>query len=208
MPSVMPGSRFDQTFVSGHAGPRWLVGRNTEASVQRRWSAGAPDYDALGARAEAGHRFTRRVTANAQVSWHDRRYRTRTLLDGPVMDLSLGGTWVVVPTVRADAGLGSFCRTRPSRLNSRCTVEAARGWSMPSSIAARMMLRTDRTGLSAFRATSRSATLRRFQRYRPSGPRRCPGTRRTAPQPKRGNAACRSRPCLRRRVPRRPRSGR
>ena len=80
------GSRFDQTFVSGHAGPRWLVGRNTEASVlasvQRRWSAGAPDYDALGARAEAGHRFTRRVTANAQVSWHDRRYRTRTLLCG------------------------------------------------------------------------------------------------------------------------------
>ena len=27
------GSRFDQTFVSGHAGPRWLMGRNTEASV-------------------------------------------------------------------------------------------------------------------------------------------------------------------------------
>ena len=53
------GSRFDQTFVSGHAGPRWLVGRNTEASVlasvQRRWSAGAPEYDALGARVEAGH---------------------------------------------------------------------------------------------------------------------------------------------------------
>ena len=59
------GSRFDQTFVSGHAGPRWLVGRNTEASVQRRWSAGAPDYDALGARAEAGHRFTRRVKASS-----------------------------------------------------------------------------------------------------------------------------------------------
>ena len=110
------GSRFDQTFVSGHAGPRWLVGRNTEASVlasvQRRWSAGAPDYDALGARAEAGHRFTRRVTANAQVSWHDRRYRTRTFLDGPVMGLPLGGTWVVAPMVRADAGLG-WGRERP-----------------------------------------------------------------------------------------------
>ena len=38
------GSRFDQMVVSGHAGPRWLLGRNTEASalasVQRRWSAG------------------------------------------------------------------------------------------------------------------------------------------------------------------------
>ena len=82
------------------------------ASVQRRWSAGAPDHDALGARVEAGHRFTRRVTANAQVSWHGRRYRTRTLLDGPVMDLSLGGNWVVAPTVRADAGLG-WGRERP-----------------------------------------------------------------------------------------------
>ena len=65
----------------------------------------APDYDALGARAEAGHRFTRRVTANAQVSWHDRRYRTRALLDRPVMDLSLGGTWVVAPTVRAGSAV-------------------------------------------------------------------------------------------------------
>ena len=34
------GSRFDQTFVSGHAGPRWLLGQTSEAnalaSVQRR----------------------------------------------------------------------------------------------------------------------------------------------------------------------------
>ena len=75
------GSRFDNTFVSGHAGPRWLVDRNTEASVlasvQRRWSASAPDYDSLGGRIEAGHRFSRRVTANARASWHDRRYPVR-----------------------------------------------------------------------------------------------------------------------------------
>ena len=110
------GSRFDQTFASGHAGPRWLVDRNTEASVlasvQRRWSASAPDYDALGGRIEAGHRFSRRVTANARASWHDRRYRTRTFLDGPVADVSLSGSWVVTPTVRANAALG-WGRERP-----------------------------------------------------------------------------------------------
>ena len=110
------GSRFDQTFVSGHVGPRWLVDRNTEASVlasvQRRWSASAPDYDTLGGRVEAGHRFSRRVTANARASWHDRRYRTRTFLDGPVADLSLSGTLVVTPTVRANAALG-WGRERP-----------------------------------------------------------------------------------------------
>ena len=111
-------SRFDQMFVSGHAGPRWLVGANTEASVlasaHRRWSADVPDYDALGGRIEAGHRFTRRVTASARASWHDRRYRTRMFLDGPAMDASLSGAWVVTPTVRADAALG-WGREQPER---------------------------------------------------------------------------------------------
>ena len=104
------GSRFDQTFVSGHAGPRWLIDRNAEASVlasaQRRWSAGAPDYDALGGRLEAGRRLTPRVTAHTRASWHDRDYRTRDEFDGPAMDVSLGGAWVVTPTVRADGALG------------------------------------------------------------------------------------------------------
>ena len=111
-------SRFDRMFVSGHAGPRWLVGANTEASVlasaHRRWSANVPDYDALGGRIEAGHRFTRRVTASARASWHDRRYRTRMFLDGPAMDASLSGAWVVTPTVRADAALG-WGREQPER---------------------------------------------------------------------------------------------
>ena len=112
------GRRFDQMFVSGHAGPRWLVGANTEASVlasaHRRWSANVPDYDALGGRIEAGHRFTRRVTASARASWHDRRYRTRMFLDGPVMAASLSGAWVVTPTVRADVALG-WAREQPER---------------------------------------------------------------------------------------------
>ena len=112
------GSRFDQAFVSGHAGPRWLVGANTEASVlasaHRRWSANLPDYDALGGRIEAGHRFTRRVTASARASWHDRRYRTRMFLDGPAMAASLSGAWVVTPTVRADTALG-WGREQPER---------------------------------------------------------------------------------------------
>ena len=104
------GSRFDQTFLSAHAGPRWLISRRSEASLlasaQRRWSATAPDHDALGARLEARHRLTRRMTANLRASWHDRSYRTRTYLDGPVVDASLGGTVVVSPTVRADAAAG------------------------------------------------------------------------------------------------------
>ena len=104
------GSRFDQTFVSVHGGPRWLVGANAEASalasVQRRWTAGDQLYDALGARLEAGRRVSRRITTSAWASVHDRRYRTQTFLDGPVTDINLNGSWVVSSTVRADAALG------------------------------------------------------------------------------------------------------
>ena len=118
------GDKFDQLVVSGHAGPRWLAGKNTEvsllASARRRWTANEPNHDDLGLRAEAGHRFTRRVTANARASWHDRRYRTRTSLDGPVVDLSLGGAWVITPTLRADAAAG-YGRERPETERYRHT---------------------------------------------------------------------------------------
>ena len=103
------GGRFDQMFVAGHVGPRWLVGRNTEASllgsVQRRWYGNDRDFDAFGVRAEAGHRFARGLTAHARVSWHDRKYR-RDFLDGPVVDASLGGSWVVTPVVRTSVAAG------------------------------------------------------------------------------------------------------
>ena len=108
--------RFDRLFLSGHAGPRWLVDRNTEvsllASVRRRWMANVPDHDDLGLRVEAGHRFTGRVTANAQAAWHDRGYRARKHLDGPVADFSLAGSWVIAPTLRANSAVG-YGRERP-----------------------------------------------------------------------------------------------
>ena len=104
------GSRFDQTFVSVHGGPRWLVGAFAEASllasVQRRWMGGDQLYDALGVRFETGRRISRRVMANAWASLHGRSYRTQAYLDGPVADITLGGAWIVSPTVRADAALG------------------------------------------------------------------------------------------------------
>ena len=74
-------------------------------SVQRRWYGNDRDFDAFGVRAEAGHRFTRGITAHARASWHDRDYR-RDFLDGPVVDASLSGSWVVLPTVRAEGAAG------------------------------------------------------------------------------------------------------
>ena len=104
------GGAFDQTYLSLHAGPRVLVGGNAEASVlasaRQRWLGSVPDHREAGVRLEAAHRFGRRLTAHAQGSWHDRRYRDRTFLDGPVLDVSVGGAWVATPIVRVDGAAG------------------------------------------------------------------------------------------------------
>ena len=109
-------SQFDQLFLAGHLGPRWLLDRDTElsvmASTRQSWLGTAPDHRDLGARFEAGHRVSSRVTVSGQASWHKRRYRTRTHLDGPVLDASLRGDWVIMPTVRAELSVG-YGRDRP-----------------------------------------------------------------------------------------------
>ncbi len=116
------GGKFDKMLVSLHAGPRVLASRTTEFSVlgnwRHRWSANEPDYFDLGGQLSAGHRLTRRLTANGRASWHDRRYRTRKFLDGPVRNLSLGAGWVLAPTVRLNATAG-YGRDRPESLKYR-----------------------------------------------------------------------------------------
>ncbi len=109
-------SVFDQHVVALHLGPRWLLGAATDGSlltsIRQRWTGTAPDYRDLGGRLEVGHRFDPRLTAFARASWHDRRYRTRTRLDGPVWDAILRGAWVVTPTVRTDLSVG-YAQQRP-----------------------------------------------------------------------------------------------
>ncbi len=116
------GGKFDRMLLSGHMGPRVLATRGTEFSVlgdwRYQWTANEPDYFDVGGRLLARHRLGRRVTLNGRASWHQRRYRTRKSLDGPVRSISLGGAWVVTPTVRFDltAGLGG---DRPESVSNR-----------------------------------------------------------------------------------------
>ena len=116
------GSRFDEAFVSVHLGPRILLDESTEASLlataSQRWAGTVKDQHALGGRLEVGHRVNRSVTVNGRVAWEDRHYRTRTILDGPALDVSLGGSYVVTPTVRADVSAG-YGRERPERMRER-----------------------------------------------------------------------------------------
>ena len=58
------------------------------------------------------------MTVFASTSWHERRYRTQSHLDGPVIDASLRGSWVVMPTVRADLSAG-FGRERTEQERAR-----------------------------------------------------------------------------------------
>ena len=110
------GSKFDQTSVSVHAGPRWLVDKDTEVSLvgtaRRRWTGTSPSNDDLGARVEAGHRLTPRIRVNGRASWYRRDHRTRDFLDGPILDFTLGGSWVILPILRADGAAG-YASERP-----------------------------------------------------------------------------------------------
>ncbi len=105
-----PGSMFDQTFLSVHAGPRWLMTRNTTVSLvadaRQRWLATSPYYLDLGARTEVRHRLNRRVSLTGRASWYDREYRKQDLLDGSVFDFSLNGSWIVTPILQANAAIG------------------------------------------------------------------------------------------------------
>ena len=116
------GRRFDSTTLSVHAGPRWLVDPRTEASVlasaRRHWAGTSIEHDAVGARIEARRRLAPRVAANARASWHQRDYRDIADLDGPVVDVSVGGTWTISPILQANSSIG-YARERPDRLNRR-----------------------------------------------------------------------------------------
>ena len=116
------GSRFDEAFVSVHLGPRVLIDRATETSLlataSQRWAGTVKDHHALGGRIEVGHRINRALTLNGRAAWQGRRYRAGSALDGPTANISLGGTWVITPTVRADASVG-YRQERPRRMRER-----------------------------------------------------------------------------------------
>ena len=118
-------SAFDTMTLAGHVGPRWLIGRASEASLLlsglHHWTGSGieePSHHDIGARVEGRHRLDRRTTVNARLARHERRYDKRTHLDGPVTDVSLGVGWVASPTMRVDAGVG-WGKERPERERER-----------------------------------------------------------------------------------------
>ena len=134
-------SEFDTMTVSGHVGPRWLIGRTSEVSLLltglHHWTGSGledPSHHDIGLRVEGRHRLNQRTTATARVSRHERRYDKQDFRDGPTTDLSLGVGWVASPTLRIDAGLGwsreraELERFRNSRRWVRLGATAALPW--------------------------------------------------------------------------------
>ena len=101
---------FDRMSVAAHFGPRWLISRNTEASllasVRLSWLSDVPDNRDLGLRFEGRHRLNRRLSTSLNASWHDRRYPGRDWLNGPVVDLASGIGWAATPTIRLNGAGG------------------------------------------------------------------------------------------------------
>ena len=68
---------FDRMTLSAHLGPRWLIGRLSEASAlasaRRSWLSDEEDWRDLGVRVEGRHRLGRRTTAHLNASRHERR---------------------------------------------------------------------------------------------------------------------------------------
>ena len=104
------GNRFDQTFLAGYVGPRWLLSRNTEmsllASASQRWWGGSPfNYD-VGARLEVEHRLLPGLRLSGRAAWQDRTNQQQKFLEGPLMVFSLGANYVLFPTVQVNALVG------------------------------------------------------------------------------------------------------
>ncbi len=106
-------SAFDQLTVSGHVGPRRLIGRGSEVSLLltglHHWTGSGlsePSHHDIGLRVEGRHRLTPRTILTARVSRAERRHDRERYRDGPIADVSLGAGWVASSTLRIDAGLG------------------------------------------------------------------------------------------------------
>jgi len=104
------GGQFDQTFLSGFAGPRWLFSRDTElsllATASQRWWGGSPfNYD-FGARLEVEHRVYAGLRLSGRAQWVDRKFQQQKFLEGPLMVFSLGANYVLFPTVQVNGLLG------------------------------------------------------------------------------------------------------
>ena len=120
---------FNRMQISLHAGPRWFIGRNAEASLlasrRQQWSADKPVYVENGIRIESAQRLSAQWLAIERASWHERRYKHSKHLDGPRWSFSLEGRWQATPALSVSLTAG-YAEKKPSLRSHRSTRPWAR----------------------------------------------------------------------------------
>ena len=167
------GHEFDQTYLRLRSGPRWLISKRSEASLQglagKRWVARNRHSDDFGVRFAAHHQLNRRLGFNAQVSWEKTRLRQARGLDDTEVEYELGGVYRFSPLVRARAGFGfshqrreDGLRIRERRANIGLDVILSKGWSVGGSLSVLQRRHNRNAPFSTQRRTDRRRTARLF----------------------------------------------
>ena len=137
------GHDFDQTYLSFRSGPRWLLSRRSDASLQafvsQRWYAHHPYNTEFGVRSNVRHQLTPRIGINGYVSWRKTAYQQSSIEQAPDdsnVAYSLGGTYLFSPLLQGSAGIEFSHRhpnqERPNRrgFNVGLSKIFPRGWTL------------------------------------------------------------------------------
>lgn len=132
-----PEVRFDLLRLGGHAGPRWLIGRTTEASllatVAQQWRGNRKDYSEIGLRLEVSQRLSRALWLYPHIAWTLRTYEESGHVNGDRWRAGLALRWQALPTLRLD--LRGLASAEETRLASYRSVTGSAGigahWLLP-----------------------------------------------------------------------------
>ena len=117
-------TQYNRMLISLHAGPRWIMTRNTEisllASRRQHWSANQPAYLEEGLRLESAQRLGAQWLAIERASWHERRNEQSKHLDGPRWNFSLTGRWQASPSLSLSLSAG-YGEEKPRLRSHRLT---------------------------------------------------------------------------------------
>ena len=132
-----PESRFDDTIVSLQAGPRVQTARaeaGVSARVERRWSGGDLNNDAVGFGLEVGRALGRRAWLSASLERMEHSYPDdRSKHDGPRVGANVGVNVVVTPAVRVGLN-GGWSEVRSEQAvdrNATRTIGASVRFELP-----------------------------------------------------------------------------
>jgi len=118
------GPEFDDMSLAAYAGPRIVSGQwdlSLLGTAYKRWHGSNPYSHATGARVEATHYLTPRLTLSGALSAQNVAYRRGRDREGPLMALNAGGFYALTPSS------GATFKGSVSRQKAR--IDAYSSWS-------------------------------------------------------------------------------